>query len=116
MATSMSRLAYQAEFDLLDQAVESERGVQRLFYGHDIGRGQAMNFRVRLHTARDVDRRESRKFYAPDDPMYGQTIYAQITVRNPYWDAERGAWVLQLIKNQIGEMVVEEIPPMEDTA
>jgi len=110
MVTSMSRLAYQAEYDLLDQAIESERGVQRLFHGEEEGRGNAMNFRVRLHTARDVDRRENRKLYPPEDPMHGQTLYAQITVRNPYWDKNKKVWVLQLVKNQIQSMVIEEIP------
>lgn len=116
MVTSISRLAYQAEYDLFDQAIESDRGVQRLFKGREAGRGPAMNARVRLHTARDIDRRENRKIYPEDDPMHGQTLYAQIMVKNPYWDDDKEAWVLQLVKNQVGEMVVEEIPPMEEQA
>ena len=111
MVTPVSRQAYAAEYDLLDQALESERGVQRLFKGYEQGRGQAFNFRTRLHSARDYDRRENRRIYPEDDPMHGQTLYAQLTVRAPYWDKERKAWVLMIEKPSVAQMVVEEIPP-----
>lgn len=115
MVTPISRLAYAVEYELLDQAVESERGVQRIFPGAG-ARGDAMNFRVRLHKARDYDRRENKKIYPPDDPMHGQTLYAQLTVRAPYWDDEREVWVLKIERNIAGEMIVEDIPPAESHA
>lgn len=114
MVTPISRLAYAAEYDLMDQAMESERGVQRLFPNEANGRGAAFNFRTRLHKARDYDRKENRKLYGPEDPLYGQTIYAQLTVHDPYWDEDKQAWVLRIVKNQITEMIIEEIPPARE--
>jgi hypothetical protein len=111
MTTPISRLAYNAEYDLLDQALESERGVQRIFKGWEEGRGAAMYFRTRLHSARELDRKDNRSIYSLGDPMYGQTLYAQLTVRAPYYDKDRDAWVLKIEKNSTQEMVVEEIPP-----
>jgi len=112
MTTPVSRLAYAAEYELLDQALASEKGVQRLFPGKTDGRGQAFNFRVRLHQARTFDRHLSKDVYEPGHDMYGQTPYSVLICKNPYWDEEREAWVLQIVKNDAGavsKMIVEEI-------
>ena len=112
MITPVSRLAYADCYDLLDRAIESPRGIQRLF----ADRGQAMNFRVRVQKARDYDRQQSMRVYDPDNPLYGQTIYAQITIRMPRFDEERGKWVVKLERNLIENMEIEDIPPENEEA
>jgi len=108
VTTSSDILAFGAEFELFDQALASERGVQRLFAGKD-GRGAAFNFRVRLHSARKHDRRHSREVYEPGHHLYNKTPYSAITVREPYFDEKKDAWVLKLEKHTLEAMVVEEI-------
>jgi len=106
LPTPVSRQAFIDCYELLDRAIESTRGIQRLFDDH----GAAMNFRVRLHKARAYDRHNNQLIYQPDDPLYAQTIYAQIVVREPRFDPDRGKWVLKLEKGVVEEMDIEEIP------
>lgn len=110
MSAPTSRAAYEAEFDLLDRAVASERGVQRLF----TDRGAAFQFRTRLHKARSYDQEDSKKIYERTDPQWNSTPYACIIVREPFYEQERGVWVLRLEKNSIEHMVVEDIPAYVD--
>lgn len=118
MITPVSRQAYQAEYDFLDIALQSERGAQRIFHGdgsyRDPARGQARQFLTRLNKARDYDRQMSMKIYAPDHPQYGQTEYAKLYIPAPNYDVKRGAWILQVLRNTIEGMMIEEIPPREE--
>lgn len=115
MITPVSRQAYQAEYDFLDLALQSERGAQRLFPGDggwkDSARGQAFQFRTRLNKARDYDRRINAKAYPEDDPRHGQTDYAILYIPAPTFDPKKGAWVLKVEKNTTEGMLIEEIPP-----
>lgn len=106
MATPVSRLAYAECYEVLDRALESERGIIRLFFD----KGQAMNFRTRVQKARDYDRKQSMLIYQPTDPLYGQTIYAALTIRMPAYDKERERWMVRIEKNLVSDMEIEEIP------
>jgi hypothetical protein len=109
VSTPLSKLAYADCYELLDRAMESERGIQRLF----VDKGEAMNYRMRLQKARDEDRKQSRLVYQPGDPLYNTTEYAALTVRMPSLDHERQRWVVRIEKRLVGEMEIEEIPPPE---
>jgi hypothetical protein len=80
MSTSPSRLSYADCFNIYDQALEADRGIRIKFLEH----GDAMNFRVRLHTARAIDRKDNKEIYADGERLHGRSIYDVIraTVRN----------------------------------
>jgi hypothetical protein len=52
MPTSLSREAYDDCYEILDRAISAERGVGASFSE----RGEAWHFRVRLNSARQLDR------------------------------------------------------------
>ena len=110
MPTPISRAAFADCYELLDRALESPRGIQRYFQA----RGDAINYRNRLHKARTYDRENNRRVYEDGDPLYNQTIYAAITVREPRFDDDREKWVLRLEKCVVEEMEIEDIPGPEE--
>jgi hypothetical protein len=77
MATSTSRLSYRDCYDVFDAALSNERGVKIEML--DYGAGN--HFRVRLHTARSIDRKDNRAMYQPDHKLYGRSIYDPIVIR-----------------------------------
>jgi hypothetical protein len=63
-----------AHTDLLsafDRAIGNGKGVRVHCGDH----GDVVNLRQRAYRARELDRKENRKVYAPDDPMYGRSVY-----------------------------------------
>jgi hypothetical protein len=77
MVTSTSRLAFADCYDLLDKALEAPDGIR--FAVSDIG--LANQFRVRLHTARRINREDNKDTYDKDHPLYGRSIYDTLVVR-----------------------------------
>lgn len=61
----------------LDKALASEKGV-RLRFPDDKA---AMTFKGRVHSCRYLDRKENKKIYAIDHPMYGKSVYDPLMVR-----------------------------------
>lgn len=99
MSTSNSRLTYQDCYDVLDKALDDPIGV-RVKVATD---GDAANFRVRLHTARRIDREENATMYGPDHPMYGKSVYDPLVIKiRPI----RGQWYVYIEhrSNSIGEV------------
>src|SRR5882672_4516412 len=77
MVTSTSRLAYSDCFDLMDKAIADPKGIKVKFaQGED-----AWHFRIRLHTARKIDRNDNRDIYDQGHPMHGRSVYDQLTMR-----------------------------------
>jgi hypothetical protein len=77
MVTSTSRLAYSDCFDLMDKALADPKGIKVKFStGED-----AWHFRIRLHTARKIDRLDNKDIYEPGQPMHGRSVYDQLTMR-----------------------------------
>lgn len=109
MTTPVSRMAYEECYDILDRAMESERGIQILYDK----KGDALHFRVMLCAARDQDRKNNGRVYQPGDPLYRQTLYSKLRIRMPIFDEERNKWVLRLGKDVIEDMEIEEIPAPE---
>lgn len=79
MPTPTSRLAYSDCYDLMDAALADEIGVRIPFKS----RGDAMQARVRLHSARMIDREENMKIYERDHPLYGRSTYDRLIVQIP---------------------------------
>lgn len=111
MSVSNDRGAYADCFELFDQALASERGVQRIFSSQS----EARMFQGRACRARQLDRGLNRKLYfdQPEHPLYNRSEYAAITVRVAY-DNNRSVWLCRFERVDINNMEVEEIPPSED--
>jgi hypothetical protein len=71
MSASTSRLSFQDCFDVMEKAIESERGVRVQFETE----GAAKHFLVRLNKARVLDRDENRQTYVPGDMLFGRSVY-----------------------------------------
>lgn len=85
---STSRLSYKAEYDLMQQAVDAEKGVR----SHIGSREAAMKFRLRLNQARQLDRKLNCETYEPGHALYGGSEFDELifTVRQ---DTDEEWWV-----------------------
>lgn len=77
MPMPTSRLAYKDIFDVYEAALEDPKGIRLPF----ATLREAQSYRIRLHQARAVDRRENKVAYTTDDPMYGQSQYDILQVK-----------------------------------
>lgn len=77
MASSRDRITYAPEYQVLDKALEDGTGVRLKFTEH----GEAVHYRLRLHSARRADRQSNRETYEPGDDMYGKSVYDPLVVR-----------------------------------
>lgn len=103
MSTSTSRLSYSDCFELMDRALEDPRGVRVKFPDE----GGANYFRLRLHSARKIDRQDNCEIYPKDHPMYGQSPYDQLIARKryeaPFW------WLYIEHDNVCGHLEIEDL-------
>ena len=77
MAASSSRLSYNDCFEVLDKAIANTKGIR--VEVPDWGAGN--NYRLRLHQARAIDRKDNKETYPDDHKLYGRSIYDQLVVR-----------------------------------
>jgi hypothetical protein len=76
MTIPTNRMAYEDVYKHFDAALADARGIRIPFDTH----AQAKHYQMRMHNARAVDRRDSKRIYKPDDHMYGQSIYDTLQV------------------------------------
>ena len=103
MVASSSRFAYIDCFDLMDKAIADQKGIKIKFSGKE----EAMHFRIRLHTARRIDREENMEIYQPGHAMYGKSSYDPLTMRVKK-DANGGVW-LNLERTNTRQFQVESL-------
>jgi hypothetical protein len=108
MAMNPSRLAYQDCYDLMEKAISSEfpSGLRVKF----VSENEAVNFRHRLHNARQVDRVDNSKVFPDGHPMFGRSVYDVIICRirrrgDGYW--------LGLERVDAREFTIEPLPKSE---
>jgi len=77
MVASNSRFSYSDCFQLMDQAIADEKGIRIKF----ATREEAWHFRIRLHTARRIDRTDNLETYGLGHPMHGKSAYDPLTMR-----------------------------------
>lgn len=78
MSMSNSRLSYGDCFEIMDAALEEKRGKRIPFDDY----GQVMNFRLRMHHARAIDRADNKSIYDdPSHPMHGRSLYDRLIMR-----------------------------------
>lgn len=104
MSLSNSRLSYSDCYDLLDRALEEDRGICVTLPS----RSAANYLRMRIHHARTIDREENRKTYPdPDAPLHGRSSY-DILVLRIEGDDEEGK--LYLDKQKVEILAIDSIP------
>jgi hypothetical protein len=106
MVTSTSRLAYSDCFDLMDKALADQKGIKVKFAQQE----DAWHFRIRLHTARKIDRIDNKEVYDQGHPMYGRSVYDQLTMR--IRKASEGVW-LRLERIDAREFEIESLTEPE---
>jgi len=116
MAINPSRLAYQDCYDLLDKAVSDEYPIGlRVKFAN---KNEAINFRQRIHNARQVDRIDNAKVYPDGHPMFGRSVYDVISCRIRIHN-DGGFW-LRLERVDSREFEIEpleaETPPKVEAA
>lgn len=102
MSASTSRLSYEDCFELLDMVLEKNKRIPFA------SQGDARHFRLRLHMARKVDRKENMLTYADneDHPLYGRSVYDNIVVRLVQ---DGNKWWLYIKKMSLSGMKIEDI-------
>lgn len=77
MTTPRTRQAYFALYEILDAAQASPTGVRMQVESH----AKATNLRMRLHSARQVDREYNAVIYERGMPLHGASVYDGLQVR-----------------------------------
>ena len=98
-----SHMSFQAEFEILDRGLDSDKGVRLSM----IDRSQAYTYRHRLNHARNLDRRKNMETYEKGSPLYGRSEYDKLVMRIRQ-DTEDGWW-LYVEKNETYSGYLEEI-------
>ena len=76
-ATSIN--AYPDIRQVLDRALESQKGIRLVFKDHK----EAMTFKGRCHTFRFKDRAANSKTYHEGHPMHNSSVYAVLMLKSP---------------------------------
>ena len=77
MSFNRSRLAYDDVKEILDQALETPKGIRVSFPTE----GAAIDFRRRANSFRKQDRERSTQLYSRGDPLYGVSLYDKLVLR-----------------------------------
>jgi hypothetical protein len=106
MVTSTSRLAYGDCYDLMDKAIADPKGIKIKFAQE----GDASHFRIRLHTARKIDRLDNQITFEETHPMHGRSVYDVLTMRIK--PTTNGTW-LRLERIDAREFEIESLSEPE---
>lgn len=101
MATSNSRLSYTHEYETLDRALLSPKGLRCTFPSE----GSARSFQQRLNTARRKNREDNAATYPDGHPLHGASEYDTLQIRL----RTNGSGSAVLIEKMDREMQIEEI-------
>jgi hypothetical protein len=72
-----TRVSYLDCYEVLDRALAEEIGLKLKFTRE----GDASHFRLRLNSARALNRRENAEIYQQGDPLYGSSIYDKLVIK-----------------------------------
>lgn len=93
MSTSRSRLAFQDCITIYQKAMEDEFGCRVRMKD----RSAAINFRMRMHTARQLDRDDNKFVYRENEShqLYGRSVFDQLVCKIRYFE---GSWWIYVQK------------------
>lgn len=111
MVASSSRFAYNDCFELMDKAIADPKGIQIKF----ALKQEAKHFRIRLHTARRIDREENMQIYSETHKMFGKSVYDPLTMR--VQESSNGGVWLRLERTDTRQFQIESLsePEIEPT-
>lgn len=110
MVAATSRLSYLDCFDLLERAMDDEVGVRVKFTTPE----EAINYRMRIHKARSIDREDNKSIKRPDDPLYGRSEYDQLVCRIEH--LPDGPSYLYVAKRTVYDLEIENLSEINDDA
>lgn len=88
MTTSTSRIAFSDCFDLFDQALGDSKGLRVRCPSFEA----ASHLRMRLHTARTIDRKDNKASYDKEHKLHGRSPFDEICCRILY-DEQDTVWL-----------------------
>jgi len=105
MVTSESRLAYADCYKVMEQAISDQypKGIRIKCASYE----DAMHFRLRLHKARKIDRKDNLEVYPPGDIMHGKSVYDSLIMRIRM-SVDNSAW-LRLERVEAMEFEIESL-------
>src|SRR5215831_4905652 len=105
MGTSNSRLAFSDCYELMEKAMEDPKGIRIKFATEQ----DAWLYRLRLHSARKIDRRDNMDNYEVGHGMHGKSIYDTLIMRLRQVKGDSGAWWLNIEKLTIDGLEIESL-------
>ena len=108
MVAATSRFAYLDCFDLLERAMDDEVGVRVKFNSAE----EAINYRMRIHKARSIDREENKSIKKPEDPLYGRSEYDKLVCRIEHYS--EGHSFLYVEKRTVNDLEIENLSEIYD--
>ena len=76
MTGNLKDNAYNSPRDLMEQALDSEKGIRVRF----TDRASAQSMKNRMATVVTMERKRNRRCYTPDDPLYGSSQYDGLSI------------------------------------
>lgn len=110
MPVSNSRLSYTDCFTLFDRALDDKKGV-RYQVNKGASRGDAWQFRLRMHNARQIDRKDNKELYEVGAPLYGRSIYDPLLIQIKQ-DVEQKWWIY-VVHTEIDGDEIEALSELE---
>ena len=77
MSVPTNRMSYKDVYDKFDLALDDPKGIRIPFNSY----GEAVNYQMRMHQARSIDRRSNAQMYTVGHQLHGQSAYDVLQVR-----------------------------------
>lgn len=109
MPVSSSRLSYDDCFTLFEKALDDTKGARYQIPGGEYGATQY--FRMRMHQARALDRRDNKDTYEKGHNLYGRSIYDTLVIQLKQDD--EGLWWVYVSHTEIPDGEIELLSELE---
>lgn len=106
MPVSNSRLSYSDCFSLFDKALEDSKGARYQVNG-GVKYGDSHHFRLRMHNARSIDRKDNKEVFGIGDPLYGRSVYDPLIIQIK--EDTEGKWWIYVRHTEIDESEIEAL-------
>lgn len=93
---SKNPYAFDDEYAAWKRALEDPKGIRIPFERE----GDAIQFRLRMHKARALDRDLAREAFDREHPMFGRSIYDELTVRVNWVDGVCYLYIDRIIRGE----------------
>lgn len=90
--------------------MDDEVGVRVKFASPD----EAINYRMRVHKARSIDREDNKSIKRPDDPLHGRSEYDKLVCRIEH--LPDGPSYLYVEKRTVHDLEIENLSEIDDAA